>query len=97
MKICPKKQFWLMVKSITIHNFLLEYYDLKVKEKDSRKKKTTHDFLLDSYNLSNKNKNIELSKAHNLFQNNLFQCALQNQMALLLSMFSQKNQCFRKF
>ena len=26
-------------KSITIHNFLLEYYDLKVKEKDSRKKK----------------------------------------------------------
>ncbi|MDC0654192.1 hypothetical protein OAP62_00620 [Candidatus Marinimicrobia bacterium] len=54
-------------ESKTIHNFLLEYYDLKEKEKVGRNKKTTHNFLLDSYDLANKNKNIELSKAHKLF------------------------------
>jgi uncharacterized protein involved in exopolysaccharide biosynthesis len=58
-------------ESKTIHNFLLEYYDLKEKEKVGQKKKTTHNFLLDSYNLANKDKNIELSKAHKLFVNKL--------------------------
>tara|TARA_B100000902_G_C27307547_1_gene916408 strand:- start:144 stop:1127 length:984 start_codon:yes stop_codon:yes gene_type:complete len=58
-------------ESISIHSFLLEYYDLKVKEKNRRNKKTTHDFLLDSYNLSNKNKNIELKRAYKLFSKKL--------------------------
>lgn len=54
-------------ESKTLHNFLLEYYDLKVKEKNGRKKKTTHKFLLDSYSLDNKDKNVEFTKAHRLF------------------------------
>ena len=58
-------------ESKTLHNFLLEYYDLKVKEKNGRQKKTTHKFLLDSYSLANKDKNIELTKAHKLFTNRL--------------------------
>lgn len=58
-------------ESKTLHNFLLEYYDLKVKEKNGRKKKTTHKFLLDSYSLDNKDKNIEFTKAHRLFTKQL--------------------------
>ena len=58
-------------ESKTIHNFLLEYYDLKAKEKFNGKKKTTHDFLLDSYSLANKDKNLELHKAYKLFSKRL--------------------------
>lgn len=58
-------------ESKTIHNFLLEYYDLRKKEKFGQKKKATHNFLLDSYDLANKDKNIELYRAHKLFINKL--------------------------
>lgn len=54
-------------QNITIHNLLLEYYDLKVKKKNKQSNKNVHGFLLDSYNLLNKEKNIEMTKAHNLF------------------------------
>ncbi len=58
-------------ESKTLHNFLLEYYNLKVKEKSGRQKKTTHKFLLDSYSLDNKDKNIEFSKVYKLYKNRL--------------------------
>tara|TARA_B100001029_G_C15063221_1_gene460534 strand:+ start:2071 stop:3057 length:987 start_codon:yes stop_codon:yes gene_type:complete len=58
-------------ESKTLHNFLLESYDLKEKENFLKNGKTTHNFSLDSYDLSNKNKNIELFRAHKLFINKL--------------------------
>ena len=58
-------------ESKTLHNLLLESYDLKEKEKFRKIGKITNNFALDSYDLSNKDENIELFRAHKLFINKL--------------------------